>query len=476
MSERAGDTEAVAGTATTLLLLVENDRNRALLADQLDDEFDVRTTVDTSFAELQFDLCLLDGPSLGKHEDELRQSQADTAPTFLPYLLLTGQRSPNELPGEIWEIVDEVIQRPVSKAELDTRIDNLVRRRRLSLKLTRQKERSEQRFESLFQSTPDPVVVVTPDGAVTEANEAFGGMFGVDPDEITNRPLTELDLPPTESAERVLLRIADEVPSTTTVQWDREEEAPLVTEVNTDVITGLGEAANRIGIFRDVTQRAKRAAELERQNERLEGFADTIAHDLRSPLSVAQGRLELVRESGDEEHFSSIEQSHDRMEEMITELLTLAKQGQAVLDPDTVVLAATVERAWDHVETAAASLELDVDRSALISADEGRLCELLENLFRNAIEHGGRAVTVRVGLFGDGAGLYVADSGPGIGPGERDEVFEAGYTDREGGTGFGLSIVKQIVDGHGWEISITESDAGGARFEIGGVHLARDAA
>jgi len=97
--------------------------------------------------------------------------------------------------------------------------------------------------------------------------------------------------------------------------------------------------------------------------------------------------------------------------------------------------------------------------------DPDRLRHVFENLFRNAVEHGGFDVTVRVGCH-DEQGIYVEDDGPGIPVEKRDEVFEPGHSSARGGTGFGLTIVKRIVEAHGWELSITDGTDGGARFEI----------
>jgi len=466
MSLQAMDSQNIDIQSPSLLLLIQSDRNRELLADQLSDEFDIQTGADDPFGEPGFDLCLLDPPSLTEYQDRLRETKTAAEPAFLPNLLLAGQRSPDEFSEEVWDVVDEVLQRPVAKSELDVRIENLLRRRRLSVELASQKKQSDERFEALFQSTPDPVVVVTPDGTITEANEAFTQIFGIESEELRNRPITELDLSPPEAVERVLLRIDDDDPSSTTVEWDLDEGASLVTEVNTDIVTGFGDAAERIGIFRDITERAERERELKHQNNRLEEFANTVAHDLRNPLSIAQGRLKFAQETGDDEHFEEIRSAHDRMEQMIEELLSLAKQGQAVLDPDELLLEDAVEQAWSHVETTNATLEIDIEDSCIITADEGRLQELLENLFRNAVEHGGDTLTVQIGCLPDGTGFYVEDDGPGIPPEKRSDVVQAGFTDAEDGTGFGLSIVKQIVEGHDWQLDITESGEGGARFEI----------
>lgn len=99
-------------------------------------------------------------------------------------------------------------------------------------------------------------------------------------------------------------------------------------------------------------------------------------------------------------------------------------------------------------------------------ADSDRLQQLFENLFRNAIEHGSQDVAVYVGDLEDGSGIYIADDGPGIPENNREDVFESGYSTTETGTGFGLAIVKEIVEAHGWTISVTDNSSGGARFEI----------
>ena len=80
-------------------------------------------------------------------------------------------------------------------------------------------------------------------------------------------------------------------------------------------------------------------------------------------------------------------------------------------------------------------------------------------------------MSIRVGTYE--RGFFVADDGPGIPPERRTEVFEEGVTTSETGTGYGLSIVTAIVEGHGWRIDATASENGGARFEITDIHSLR---
>jgi len=205
--------------------------------------------------------------------------------------------------------------------------------------------------------------------------------------------------------------------------------------------------------------------ELERQNERLSEFASIVSHDLRNPLNVAMGRLDMARRERDSDALETVAQAHDRMAALIDDLLTLARQGDAVDETEPVDLAALLSECWRTVETAESTLTVDTDR--VVRADESRLRQLLENLLRNAVEHGGPDVSITVGDTDDG--FYVADDGPGIPPEDREAVFETGYSTAVDGTGFGLGIVEQIAEAHGWSISVTDSAAGGARFEIEGV-------
>jgi len=228
----------------------------------------------------------------------------------------------------------------------------------------------------------------------------------------------------------------------------------------------------------------ERQRALERQNERLDEFASVVSHDLRNPLTVADGRLDLAREaidarrptgtgSGDDtwavidDHLDAVERSHDRMQALIDDLLALARHGETPTEIAPVHLGTLAADSWAAVETRDASLDAEIDLR--IRADGNRLRQLFENCFRNAVEHAGPSVTVSVGELDDRDGFYVEDDGPGIPPSERERLFDFGYSTSEEGTGFGLSIVAEIAEAHDWRIDVVEGAAGGARFEVAGV-------
>ncbi|WP_313695720.1 sensor histidine kinase [Halorarum halobium] len=219
-------------------------------------------------------------------------------------------------------------------------------------------------------------------------------------------------------------------------------------------------------VARDVTERHERERDLRRQNERLEEFASIVSHDLRNPLNTASGFLELLAEDVDDERIGRISTAHDRMESLIEDLLTLARNGRAVTDPSPIDLETAAQQAWGTVSMDGS---LVVEGTVTIRADPNRARQVLENLLRNASEHATPNPTIRVGPIPDADGFYVADDGDGIPTDEREDVFETGYTSVPGGTGLGLAIVERVAEAHGWTVEASESAAGGARFEFRGV-------
>ncbi len=229
-------------------------------------------------------------------------------------------------------------------------------------------------------------------------------------------------------------------------------------------------AENAAAALRSVRQRDRLTAQreqLRQQNERLDRFASAVSHDLRNPLTVARGALERYRETGDESALDDVAYGHERMADIIDDVLTLARADGDVDATERLGLAPIAEDAWAGVDTD--DLSLSVRTDATVEADPGRLRRLLENLFRNAAEHADGATVVRVGDVDDADGFSVADDGPGF---PDDDVFEHGYTTAEEGTGFGLAIVEELAGAHGWSITGTDSVEGGARVEVTGVDSA----
>ncbi|WP_324665796.1 ATP-binding protein [Haloarcula sediminis] len=267
----------------------------------------------------------------------------------------------------------------------------------------------------------------------------------------------------------VLPKVTDALEAPSSVIECRDNDETRYCRVSESPFSARQAQLGRVITFTDITDQEQYRQELERQNERLEQFASMVSHDLRNPLTVALARVELVQEESYNENLATAVKALDRMEALIADVLSLARNGQPIDEMGTVSLASIAAQSWDMIDATSGESELIVDNDLRFTADSTRLQQLLENLFRNAIEHGGPDVTVHVGTLDSPTGFYVVDDGTGLPVDERESLFEMGFSTAETGTGFGLSIVKEIAEAHGWQIKATDSETGGARFEITGV-------
>jgi signal transduction histidine kinase len=432
--------------------------------------------------------------------------------------------------------------------------------------------------ETTINNIEDGVIALNDDRVVATVNDAAKEMFDVT-DDVLGRTLSDGFSEWPELVEAVALG-----EETTAALSDGR----FVT-VSLPPIRKRGVEIGTLVHFRDVTEKVEKQREirekterLERQNEHLDEFAGVVSHDIRNPLSIARGYTEEVaRQVEDDRSVEKIRRSHDRIETIVDDLLTLARKGRQVDNAEAVAMEPVAESAAQTAGVPDGSLTLDGPDT--LWADRARLQELFENLFRNSVEHGSTGnqnasrsddavehaptgswkssedasdpvaprpaghsesdesdalggdiaderadgngpvgdterggaerydadanrdasasldatdggasgrytpghsnladrtsrrtdaadvtaddLTVRVGSLEE-RGFYVADDGPGIPESERAQVLERGYTNAQGGTGLGLSIVKSIAEAHDWELRITDSEDGGARFEF----------
>ena len=333
-------------------------------------------------------------------------------------------------------------------------------------------------------------IVLGPDSRVVWMNEAIEEYFGIERSSVLGRDQTDVVhemvkdrvANPEEYARKVLSASDDDRRRFECHVRETPETDERWLEHWSQPIESGPYAGGRVKHYEDVTDRKRKQAELERQkralerqNERLDEFASVLSHDLRNPLSIARTYTGILRENGDadEDVIVEIAQAHDRMENIIEDVLTLAREDESIENTAPVELSAIARDAWAGVHTDEATLRVASDR--VIDADEIRLKRLFVNLFQNAVEHGGDDVTVRVGTIDTDAddsgqtGFYVEDDGPGVPDAVGDQIFESAYSTTETGTGFGLPIVRQVARAHGWSVELDDSDAGGARFEVTGV-------
>jgi PAS domain S-box-containing protein len=330
-------------------------------------------------------------------------------------------------------------------------------------------------FRSLVENGSDAIVTIDEESTVVYANRSVERVFGYEPEALVGEPLTTIM--PERFHERHASSMGEYLTTgNKTLDWndiqlpaERADGTEVTLDITFEEHVHEGERVFS-GIMRDITERVEREEALERQNEQLERFASIVSHDIRDPLQNAQATATLLRARADDEAVGDLVDELDetlgRMDTLVDDVLALAKQGKTLGETVPVDLAAVARDAWTVVRTGDADLRVSSLPAA--DGDPDRLESLFTNLFGNAVEHGGAGV-VRVGPLDDGDGFYVADDGTGFGGVDRDRLFEYGYTASETGTGFGLNIVETVADAHGWTVTPTEGDDGGARFEFRGV-------
>jgi signal transduction histidine kinase len=235
----------------------------------------------------------------------------------------------------------------------------------------------------------------------------------------------------------------------------------------------------------DIARREHVEASLRRRETELSGFAGVVAHDLRSPLSVATGYLALLYEESHntlndsaQYYLNRVDAGVRRMTHLIDDLLAYATAENSRIHHEPVDLGVlTAEIIAERIAHLDADQRPAIDVSALptVSGDPGMLRQVLDNLIGNAIKytpHGRPArIEISARLQPDATWqITVADRGIGIGADDYDTVFHAFHRARgsEGysGTGLGLAICQRIIDRHGGRISAHPNPGGGTRFII----------
>jgi len=318
----------------------------------------------------------------------------------------------------------------------------------------------QQAFDALAEASVDGIIMLDDDSVIRYANPAVERILGYEPAELVGgskmRTIPERLRKAHAEALQRYLETGEKHIDWTYVELPGQHrdghEVSLAISLNEFVHDG---EHYFVGTFRDISNRKAVERELERQNERLERFASMLAHELGNPLQVTQIYLDFLRDDEDGATVAEIADALERIDEIIEVLLMLARGNDEVGGRESVDLSDVVADAWANT---VGQGTIDVVSSTRLRANRAHVQQLLENLFRNAVEHGrasddspdgatverDRPVTVRVGPLDDG--FYVEDTGAGIPEADREKVAQAGYTTDEGGARFEFTGVETAPD------------------------------
>lgn len=264
------------------------------------------------------------------------------------------------------------------------------------------------------------------------------------------------------------------------VRAKRRDGSRVIVEVSVAPIMGdNGEVIGGIEVFRDVTL-------LQELRETKASFLSAVTHDLKAPLTVIKGFLELVL-AGDagslndtqKDFLGSALEECDRLNKLLGDLSDLARfeATEFSFTPrpvDIVPLLQQAQRLFAfEAEQKGLTLKTDLPQPLYVAGDRDRLYQVITNLVSNAIKYTEKGfVHLSAEASGDKAIISVWDSGIGMSREEHEKIFDQFYrvdnpaTRRVGGTGIGLSIVKKIVDMHKGEITVQSEPGQGSTFQI----------
>jgi PAS domain S-box-containing protein len=206
------------------------------------------------------------------------------------------------------------------------------------------------------------------------------------------------------------------------------------------------------GVMADITQEKTALEMLRSQKEELSEFAHSMNHDLKNIFHNMQGFIELVEDENDFSHLT-------RLQSLIRETVELLEHSVALADAGLTVEENLVEVDLDRIVKVVAEstipelIKYKQDKLPSIRADEMKVTQIFRNLFDNAVNHG-KPTKIRVTLEDTGASynIHVQNDGKEIPESIRPSLFVKGFTTSKLGQGFGLTIVKRIVEAHGWKI------------------------
>ncbi len=261
------------------------------------------------------------------------------------------------------------------------------------------------------------------------------------------------------------------------LKWTRYVTQPLQNMENAAVRLSEGDYKARVpeGFNDELGQLARTfnymAEAIEKEDEQRRTFIATVSHELRTPLSYIKGYSEAALNGigSIKKQLAIIHRESVRMERLVNDLLELIRLDSGTITVEKMPLP-LADIVYGTVETFRLKhnyFHLDIDESLIVSGDEGRLSQVVINILDNAVRYSSTDETIYVTLKREKkqVKLIVRDTGPGIPEQEIPKLTDRFYrinkarTRHDGGSGLGLSIVKQIVELHDGELKI-ESTAG----------------
>ena len=318
---------------------------------------------------------------------------------------------------------------------------------------------------SVVTAIKDPIVTVDTDRRIVDLNPAFVETFtdAASGSEVVYRSLEEV-APAVDEA-------IDLAGTEQTLQFDHGATDRQYT-VSVSAVESGAHLLGHTLVFRDVTEAFRSRRELERQNEQLDEFARTAAHNLRNPLGAVSGFTDVLESHLDAVDAGNSEYDHElvskclrqvarhaeRMDHIVGDFLRVMRDSKTVTAFEPVDVVAAVDSARSLLDDDA--LTVTVDRRGTVYADRERFALLLRSVFQSSLDRveDGAAVEVRVRVTEDG--LEMADDAGSLPAGDCEMLLEHGQTSHYEVTGLGLVVARTLASVHHWDVDAEPADDG----------------
>ena len=457
-----------------VLLFMNPGRDRELLVETLEKRYEVGTTTEVETLDTDFDCCIFDYSQFNRVAGTVQSKRDTSEPVFLPFVLLIGADASDAAAVDAREYVDDVIELPAKKADLLSRIGNLVERRRTAAKLAEREAQLEQTISDLklkeraMDEAPVGITISDPDrddNPLIYLNERFESLTGYS--DVIGENHRFLQGAETDPETRATLRDAIDARRPVSVDilnyrqngqkfWNRVDIAPVHDEE--------GEVTNFVGFQMEITERKIR-------ERRLEVLNRVLSHNMRNKMNVIEGHISFLRDSYDGEDPPA---SLDAIESTAANLMglteTIREIEQAFDDPGSVEPVALTERVEQAISSFSdrfpdVTFDLTHPTDEPCRIDVPGLIAAIEEAVENAVEHNDSTepvVEIRIQpRCADWIDIEIEDNGPGI-PDQELDVLRTGETSLNHAGRLGLWFIYWVVSRVGGTFSVTESEPRGS--------------
>jgi PAS domain S-box-containing protein len=453
-------------------------RNRELLLETLGERYEVGTTTDVETLEAEFDCCIFDQSQFNRVAGTVQSKRDTSDPIFLPFVLLIGESAADTATVDARDYVDDVIELPAKKADLLSRVGNLVERRRTAAELAEREAQLEETISDLrlkeraMDEAPVGIVISDPgreDNPIIYLNDRFESLTGYS--DVIGQNCRFLQGEGTDPETRATLReaIDDHRPISVDILnyrqngrkfWNRLDVAPVYDEE--------GEVANFVGFQMEITERKIR-------ERRLEVLNRVLSHNMRNKMNVIEGHVSLLKRAyEDEDPPESLSDIKSTAADLMGLADTVREIEQAFSGTESTEPLELTKRTEELVSAfkdqySDVSFDLTSPRDDVCQVDVPGLMAAIEEAVENAVKHNDSPepmVEIRVRSRSDEwIDVEIEDNGPGI-PDQELEVLRQGETSLNHADRLGLWFMYWVVSRVGGGFSVSDSDSGGTKLTL----------